>query len=84
MEFNSKTSTHKLATKKDAKKVQKTAIHKKMNEIIGFQEFLDIEEKGRKVTAVLKCTSGGRNNKQFWFKRERQADTTEYNYGERC
>lgn len=58
MEFNSKTSTHKLATKKDAKKVQKTAIHKKMNEIIGFQEFLDIEEKGRKVTAVLKCTSG--------------------------
>ena len=34
--------------------------------------------------AVLKCASGGRNNKLLWFKRERQADTTEYNCGERC
>ncbi|MDN4737973.1 ATP-binding protein [Clostridium perfringens] len=58
MEFNTKTSTYKLATQKDVNKIKKTTIHKMMTQIIGIEDFEDVVIKNKPIMGILRTLTG--------------------------
>ncbi|WP_195972495.1 VirB4 family type IV secretion system protein [Clostridium thermobutyricum] len=53
MELKKKTSTHKLASGKDVKRLKNTKVHKLMDEILGFDSFQYIETRKGPIPFIL-------------------------------